>query len=77
MTRNKRVLIVLPAYNAAKTIAITYKEIPMDYVDEVLLVDDKSSDDTLRIQHSLKNGTGGASVVKGVLYQNKLQKKDG
>ena len=53
MTRNKRVLIVLPAYNAAKTIEITYKEIPMDYVDDVLLVDDKSSDDTLRIAEKL------------------------
>jgi|ERR1035437_1291570 glycosyltransferase involved in cell wall biosynthesis len=53
MTRNKRVLIVLPANNAAKTIEITYKEIPMEYVDEVLLVDDKSSDDTLCIGEKL------------------------
>jgi len=53
MPRNKRVLIVLPAYNAAKTIEITYKEIPMDYVDDVILVDDKSSDDTLRIAEKL------------------------
>jgi glycosyltransferase involved in cell wall biosynthesis len=53
MIQNKRVLIVLPAYNAAKTIELTYKEIPMDYVDEVLLVDDKSSDDTINIAEKL------------------------
>ncbi|MDR3609055.1 MAG: glycosyltransferase family 2 protein [Ignavibacteriaceae bacterium] len=53
MSRNKRVLIVLPAYNAAKTIERTYKAIPMDYADDVLLVDDKSSDETVRIAREL------------------------
>jgi glycosyltransferase involved in cell wall biosynthesis len=53
MIRNKRVLIVLPAYNAAKTIEKTYKAIPMDYVDDVLLVDDKSRDETVRIAKEL------------------------
>jgi len=53
MTRNKRVLIVLPAYNAAKTIEKTYKAIPIDYVDDVLLVDDKSNDETVQIAKQL------------------------
>jgi glycosyltransferase involved in cell wall biosynthesis len=44
---NKKVIAVLPAYNAASTLAQTYKEIPPDIVDEVLLVDDKSSDTTV------------------------------
>lgn len=37
----------MPAYNAASTLESTFKEIPFDIVDEVILVDDKSSDDTL------------------------------
>jgi glycosyltransferase involved in cell wall biosynthesis len=65
MTRNKRVLIVLPAYNAAKTIELTYNEIPKDYADEVLLVDDKSSDDTLRIAEKLGIKTISHVINKG------------
>lgn len=65
MTRNKRVLIVLPAYNAAKTIELTYKEIPMDYVDEVLLVDDKSRDETVHIAEKLGIKTISHVVNKG------------
>jgi glycosyltransferase involved in cell wall biosynthesis len=53
MIQNKKVLIVLPAYNAAKTIEKTYKAIPMDYVDDVLLVDDKSRDETVQIAKQL------------------------
>lgn len=43
----------MPAYNAAKTLEITYKEIPFDIVDEVVLVDDKSSDETASVAHKL------------------------
>jgi len=42
----KKVVVVMPAYNAAETLLKTYQEIPMDIVDEVILVDDASSDNT-------------------------------
>jgi glycosyltransferase involved in cell wall biosynthesis len=47
MINGKRIIICLPAYNAAKTLEQTYAEIPLDIVDEVILVDDSSSDDTV------------------------------
>lgn len=53
MILNKRIAVVLPAYNAAHTLEQTYREIPLDIVDDVILVDDKSSDDTLKIAHQL------------------------
>jgi glycosyltransferase involved in cell wall biosynthesis len=46
---NKKLIAVLPAYNAANTLAQTYREVPLDFVDEVLLVDDKSSDATVHL----------------------------
>ena len=46
MYKNKKVIAVLPAYNAALTLEKTYAEIPMDLVDEVILCDDASKDDT-------------------------------
>lgn len=49
MLNNKKLIAVLPAYNAANTLAQTYGEIPLDFVDEVLLVDDKSSDATVHL----------------------------
>ena len=53
MLNGKRVLVVLPAYNAERTLEQTYSEIPRDIVDEVLLVDDSSADDTVRIAQRL------------------------
>ena len=53
MIADQKVTIVLPAYNAAKTLKQTYDEIPRDIVDEVLLVDDASQDETLAIAKSL------------------------
>jgi glycosyltransferase involved in cell wall biosynthesis len=47
MINNKKITVVLPAYNAEKTLEITYNEIPFDIVDEVILVDDKSKDKTV------------------------------
>ncbi len=41
--------MVFPAYNAEKTIEQTYNEIPKDIVDEIILVDDCSSDETIEI----------------------------
>jgi len=49
MYRNKKVVIVLPAYNAALTLKQTIDEIPMDIVDEIVLVDDNSTDNTLEV----------------------------
>lgn len=53
MIDGKRIVVVLPAYNAAATLARTLAEIPRPPVDEVLLVDDASSDDTVRLAASL------------------------
>ncbi|MFM8449578.1 MAG: glycosyltransferase family 2 protein [Haliscomenobacter sp.] len=46
MVNGKRVVVVLPAYNAARTLAQTYQEIPRDIVDDVILCDDASKDGT-------------------------------
>jgi glycosyltransferase involved in cell wall biosynthesis len=46
MLHEKKVIVVMPAYNASKTLEMTYNEIPLDVVDEVILVDDASRDDT-------------------------------
>jgi len=53
MYNDKKVIVVLPAYNAALTLEQTYREIPLDIVDEVVLVDDASRDDTLEVGRSL------------------------
>lgn len=53
MYKDKKVVVVLPAYNASKTLAKTYAEIPHDIVDEVVLCDDASRDNTLEMAHSL------------------------
>jgi glycosyltransferase involved in cell wall biosynthesis len=49
-----RIVVVMPAYNAAKTIEKTYHDIPKDKVDEVIVVDDDSSDKTVDIAKKLK-----------------------
>ena len=49
----KRVAVVLPAYNAAKTLERTFAEIPRDVVDDVILTDDASTDRTSEIARSL------------------------
>jgi glycosyltransferase involved in cell wall biosynthesis len=46
MYKGKKVVVVLPAYNAARTLTATYGEIPFDLVDEVVLCDDHSRDNT-------------------------------
>lgn len=53
MFNGKKVVVVLPAYNAAPTLEITYNEIPMDIVDEVILVDDASKDNTSELAKSI------------------------
>lgn len=53
MISNLKIIVVLPAYNASKTLEKTYKEIPLDIVDEVILVDDFSTDGTSDLAHQL------------------------
>ena len=53
MYQGKKVVVVLPAYNAALTLAQTYREIPHDLVDEVILCDDASLDNTVEIARDL------------------------
>ncbi len=53
MVNNKKVVVVLPAYNAARTLPQTYKEIPFDIVDDLILTDDYSTDNTVEIGKSL------------------------
>lgn len=69
MIQGKKVVVVLPAYNAALTLKQTYQEIPFDIVDDVVLVDDASSDQTVEVArqigiehvevHGVNKGYGG------------------
>ena len=49
-----KVVVVMPAYNAAKTLRMTYAALPHDKIDAVILVDDGSSDETIRIARELR-----------------------
>jgi glycosyltransferase involved in cell wall biosynthesis len=53
MYKEKKVVVVLPAYNAAKTLEKTYREIPFDLVDDVILCDDHSRDNTAELARQL------------------------
>lgn len=69
MIDQKKIVVVLPAYNAARTLEMTYNEIPFDIVDDIILVDDHSSDKTIEvaarlgikhiIEHEVNKGYGG------------------
>lgn len=69
MIRGKKIVVVMPAYNAEKTLEATYNEIPFEFVDEVILVDDRSRDNTAQkaremgikhvIVHPQNRGYGG------------------
>lgn len=82
MLLNKKIVVVLPAYNAAKTLEKTFSEIPFDIVDEVILVDDASRDDTALIakqigiqhiiSHEINKGYGGNQKT---CYQTALSLK--
>jgi glycosyltransferase involved in cell wall biosynthesis len=58
MNERPRIVVVLPAYNAAKTLEKTYADIPQDFVSKIILVDDVSQDKTVDIARSL-----GLSVI--------------
>tara|TARA_B110000305_G_scaffold241366_1_gene315211 strand:+ start:4703 stop:5449 length:747 start_codon:yes stop_codon:yes gene_type:complete len=53
MIKGKKLVVILPAYNAEKTLKKTYDEIPFDIVDDVVLVDDKSSDNTAALAREI------------------------
>jgi len=68
MPRGHRTIVVMPAYNAAATLERTYLDLPKDYVDEVIVVDDRSKDDTVGVaerlgltvfRHEVNKGYGG------------------
>jgi glycosyltransferase involved in cell wall biosynthesis len=69
MYQGRKVIIVLPAYRAALTLKQTYEEIPFDVVDDVVLVDDRSPDNTVEVarqlgirhivEHQVNRGYGG------------------
>lgn len=63
MIKNKKLVIVLPAYNAALTLEKTYREIPFDIVDDVVLVDDASKDNTVEV--------GKALGIKHIIHHEK------
>lgn len=79
MIKGKKVVVVMPAYNASKTLEMTYREINLDLVDEVIVVDDCSKDGTsdkahqLGIKHVIKHqknrGYGGNQKT---CYENAL-----
>jgi len=53
MLHGKKVVVVLPAYHAEKTLVMTYNDIPFDVVDELVLVDDCSADNTVAVARRL------------------------
>ena len=57
MVKNKKVVVVLPAYNAESTLLKTLNDVPKDIVDEIVLVDDFSTDNTLKVarEYGLKH----------------------
>lgn len=69
MYKGKKVVVVMPAYNAGSTLEETFRDIPFDTVDDVLLVDDASTDNTVQVArklgikhviiHSANKGYGG------------------
>ncbi len=76
---DKKVIVVLPAYNAGQTLEKTYSDIPQKYRQNVILVDDKSSDDTVKVanklgikvfQHMKNLGYGGNQKT---CYENALK----
>lgn len=80
MLNNRKIIVVLPAYNAAKTLEPLYHEIPMDVVDEVILVDDCSTDETVALArrlsiptvvHAKNTGYGGNQKT---CYRNALER---
>lgn len=62
MILGRKLVVIMPAYNASKTLRQTFAELPHEYVDEVILVDDASKDDTARMADELG--------IKTIIHQN-------
>lgn len=80
MYKGKKVVAVLPAYNATKTLEKTYNEIPFDIVDDVILCDDASPDNTIEvaksigIKHTIRHATNkGYGGNQKTLYNKALE----
>lgn len=80
MINNKKIVVVLPAYNASSTLEQTYSEIPFEIVDDVVLVDDHSKDNTseiavnLGIKHIIRHETNkGYGGNQKTCYKKALQ----
>ena len=79
MTKKQKVVVVMPAYNAAKTLKMTYADLPHDVVDLVILVDDGSKDETIRIARELglelfvHNGNYGYGANQKTCYREALR----
>jgi glycosyltransferase involved in cell wall biosynthesis len=65
MINEKKIAVVLPAFNAARTLSRTFHEIPLDIVDFVILTDDRSSDNTVEIAREL-------NIKHIILHENNL-----
>ena len=80
MLNSKKIIVVLPAYNAESTLEQTYQDIPLDIVDDVLIVDDKSADSTvslakkLGIQTFLHNRNYGYGRNQKTCYEEALKR---
>lgn len=80
MVENKKIIVVLPAFNAEKTLQKTFEEIPFDIIDEVIITDDFSNDNTIEIaeklgiKHILKHETNkGYGANQKTCYKKALE----
>lgn len=79
MILGNKLIVVMPAYNAEKTLRQTYAELPHEYVDEVVLVDDASGDNTARVAEELGISTiihpvnGGYGANQKTCYSKALE----
>ncbi len=53
MLNGKRIVVVMPAYHAGRTLAATWRELPREVIDDIIVVDDASDDDTVAVARSL------------------------
>jgi len=65
MLNGRKIVVVLPAYNSAKTLEMTYREVPFEFVDDVVLVDDASEDETVKVAARLGITTVFHTINKG------------
>ena len=71
MYNGKKVVVVLPAYNAALTMEKTIAEVPMDIVDELVLVDDNSTDNSIEVAQTWESGILSGTQKTGVMEATK------